>query len=226
MLQCNGERNPSYSLTTTTDTQADIIAHIQVHKEYNNGAALLPANGGNEQKSGKRHTLVLADPAFSSLDNLEKFEAERIAELLPGRRMEVEERDELSRGAYDRSKGLSGGTDPEAERIFRCKYLLRWDEDLYCRCGDQNNQDIFTEKETARNASVVSAKEAPSDLLVLKLNACGLQCPGPIVKLKTEMEKLKPGEQAASDRHRQRLEDYRLSNVHGCHRSQSGRADR
>lgn len=121
MLQRNGERNPSYSVvTTTTDTQTDIIAHIQVHEEDNNGAALFPAIGGSEQKSGKRYTLVLADPAFSSLDNLENFEDERIAALLADRRMEAEERDKLSRGAYDRSKGLSGGTDPETERIFRC----------------------------------------------------------------------------------------------------------
>jgi len=104
MQQRNGEKNPSYSVTTTTDVKKDIITNIQVNEEDNDGAALLPAIGGSEKESGKRHNLVLADPAFSSMDNLEKLEAEKINALIPDQRMRVEERDELSRGAYDRSK--------------------------------------------------------------------------------------------------------------------------
>lgn len=104
MQQRNGERNPSYSMTTTTDTKTDIITNIQVNEEDNDGAALLPAIEGSEERSGKRHNLVLADPAFSSIDNLEKLEREHIEALIPDRRMEAEERDELSKGAYDRSK--------------------------------------------------------------------------------------------------------------------------
>jgi transposase len=104
MQQRNGEKNPSYSVTTTTDTKSDIITHIQVNEEDNDGAALLPAIGGSETQSGKRHNLVLADPAFSSIDNLEKLEEECIEALIPDKKMEAEEEGRLSRGAYDRSK--------------------------------------------------------------------------------------------------------------------------
>ncbi len=104
MQQRNGEKNPSYSVTTTTDTKNDIITNIQVNEEDNDGAALLPAIGGSTEKSGEGHAVVLADPAFSSIDNLETLEGEGIAALIPDRRIEVEERNEMSKGAYDRSK--------------------------------------------------------------------------------------------------------------------------
>ena len=54
--------------------------------------------------SGEEHKVVLADPAFSSIENLEKLEEQTIDALIPDRRMEVEERNELSKGEYDRSK--------------------------------------------------------------------------------------------------------------------------
>ena len=41
---------------------------------------------------------------FESIDNLEKLEEQNIEALIPDRRMEVEERNELSKGEYDRSK--------------------------------------------------------------------------------------------------------------------------
>lgn len=104
MQQRNGEKNPSYSITTTTDTKSDIITSIQVNKEDNDAKALLPAITGSEETSGSTHGVVLADPAFSSIGNLEKLEEQAIEALIPDRRMEAEERNELAKGAYDRSK--------------------------------------------------------------------------------------------------------------------------
>jgi len=36
--------------------------------------------------------------------------------------------------------------------------------------------------------------DSPEEVPVLEVNACGLQCPGPVLKLKTEMDKLQPGQ--------------------------------
>ena len=78
MQQRNGEKNPSYSITTTTDTKSDIITNIQVNEEDNDASALLPAIEGSEEMSGEEHNVVLADPAFSSIENLERLEEQRI----------------------------------------------------------------------------------------------------------------------------------------------------
>ncbi len=104
MQQRNGEKNPSYSITTTTDTKSDIITNIQVNEKDSDASALLPAIEGSAEMSGEEHKVVLADPAFSSIENLEKLEEQTIDALIPDRRMEVEERNELSKGEYDRSK--------------------------------------------------------------------------------------------------------------------------
>jgi len=71
--QRNGEKNPSYSITTTTDTKSDIITNIQVNEKDNDAKALLPAIEGSKEMSGEEHRAVLADPAFSSIENLEKL---------------------------------------------------------------------------------------------------------------------------------------------------------
>ncbi|WP_020613141.1 FAD-dependent oxidoreductase [Sediminispirochaeta bajacaliforniensis] len=70
--------------------------------------------------------------------------------------------------------------------------------------ADQNNRDLFTQYETGYALSGESAAKSvlSSAVTVLEVDACGLQCPGPILKLKTEIEKIKPGErllQKASD---------------------------
>ena len=104
MQQRNGEKNPSFSVTTSTDSKNDIITSIQVNKEDNDTEALLPAIAGSEERSGKKHKLIIADPAFSSIGNLERLEEENQEALIPDRRMEAEKKDQLSRGAYDRSK--------------------------------------------------------------------------------------------------------------------------
>ena len=104
MQQRNGEKNPSYSITTTTDTKSDIITNIQVNEEDNDARALIPAIEGSAGIGGSSHGVILADPAFSSIENLEKLEEQRIDALIPDKRMEVEERNELAKGEYDRSK--------------------------------------------------------------------------------------------------------------------------
>ena len=104
MQQRNGEKNPSYSVTTTTDTKSDIITNIQVNEEDNDAKALLSAIEGSGETSGSTHGVVVADPAFSSIENLEKLEEQNTQALIPDRRMEVEGRNELSKGEYDRSK--------------------------------------------------------------------------------------------------------------------------
>ncbi len=69
--------------------------------------------------------------------------------------------------------------------------------------ADQNNRDIFTRDETGHSHAGVSELRSPSAYVtVLEVDARGLQCPGPILKLKGEIEKIKPGErllQKASD---------------------------
>lgn len=68
---------------------------------------------------------------------------------------------------------------------------------------DQNNRGIFTEYETGYQPETnPGTSPVLSAITVLEVDACGLQCPGPILKLKSEIEKIKPGErllQKASD---------------------------
>jgi len=104
MQQANGERNPAYSITTTTDVANDIVTHIQVNAQDNDAAALLPAVEGSRQTTDERHEEVEADAGFASMENYERLEAEEQEALIPDRRMEVEEQDATAKGEYDRSK--------------------------------------------------------------------------------------------------------------------------
>lgn len=104
MQQRNGEKNPAYSVTTTTDTRTDIITNIQINEKDNDVEALLPAIEGSIAICDTEHAVIVADPAFSSIDNLEKLEEKNIDALIPDRRMEAEQKDELAKGKYDRSK--------------------------------------------------------------------------------------------------------------------------
>ncbi len=69
--------------------------------------------------------------------------------------------------------------------------------------ADQNNRDIFTGYETGYSpGGAFDEGPSPSFAATLEVDACGLQCPGPILKLKKEIEKIKPGQrllQRASD---------------------------
>lgn len=54
---------------------------------------------------------------------------------------------------------------------------------------------VPSESSTPTRASSSSASPAISSKEPLKINACGLQCPGPIMQVKKAMDTLKPGEQ-------------------------------
>lgn len=104
MQQANGERNPAYSITTTTDVANDIVTHIQVNEGDNDAAALVPAIEGSQEITDEKHEEVEADAGFASMENYERLEADEQQALIPDRRMEVEEQDATTKGEYDRSK--------------------------------------------------------------------------------------------------------------------------
>jgi transposase len=104
MQQANGEKNPAYSITTTTDVMNDIVTHIQVNVQHNDAAVLWPAVEGSRETTGEKHSEVEADAGFASMENYERLEAEGQQALIPDSHMEVEEQDATARGEYDRSK--------------------------------------------------------------------------------------------------------------------------
>jgi hypothetical protein len=61
MQQANGEKNPAYSITTTTDVGHDIVAHIQVNEGDNDPGALGEAIEGSRQNTGEKHEEVEAE---------------------------------------------------------------------------------------------------------------------------------------------------------------------
>jgi hypothetical protein len=104
MQQANGEKNPAYSITTTTDVVNDIVTHIQVNARHNDALVLWPAVEGSRENTGEKHREVEADAGFASMENYERLEAEGQQALIPDSRMEVEEQGATARGEYDRSK--------------------------------------------------------------------------------------------------------------------------
>ncbi|HDQ26872.1 MAG TPA: pyridine nucleotide-disulfide oxidoreductase [bacterium] len=61
--------------------------------------------------------------------------------------------------------------------------------------GRQTNENLFDEKyEMGTQKRAVSGDKKEGAAKIVAVNACGLQCPGPVMKLKTEMEKLSPGD--------------------------------
>lgn len=103
MQQANGEINPSYSMTTAVDSGCDIITHFQINEEDNDAKALIPAVMGSEEKCGRNHDVVDADPGFATLDNYEKLEELSQYALIPDKRYDVDERGEQKKGRFDKS---------------------------------------------------------------------------------------------------------------------------
>ena len=64
----------------------------------------------------------------------------------------------------------------------------------------QSNEDIFEKDYIGKNDMIYqtdvehNTQIAPGEIKTLEVDACGLQCPGPVLKLKEEMDKIKPGE--------------------------------
>jgi transposase len=104
MQQANWEQNPAYSITTATDTGADVVTHFQVNAHNDDESALMEAIEGSRERTGERHEVVDADSGFASKENYERLEREGQEALIPDRRLEAEQMGELSKGDYDRSK--------------------------------------------------------------------------------------------------------------------------
>jgi hypothetical protein len=124
MQQANGEINPSYSISTTVDTKADIITHFQVNEEDNDNKALLPAIEGSKEKSGEKHNWIDADSGFFSMDNIERLLGLNQDALIPDKRFDVDEMGKHAKGIYDR---------------YYFKYII--DDDIYiCPRGQTLNR--------------------------------------------------------------------------------------
>jgi len=124
MEQANGEKNPAYSITTTTDTKSDIITHFQVNPQDDDAEALRRSIDGSRLNAAEGHRVVVADAGFASIENLEHLEAEGQMVLIPDRRMKGEAHGEPCRGDYDRSKfRYRGKTDcyicPQGKKLKR-----------------------------------------------------------------------------------------------------------
>lgn len=102
--QANGEINPGYSITTSTDTGSDFITYFQVNEINNDAKALNEVIEGSENETEKRHDVVLADSGFFSISNCEELEEKGQSALIPDKRLEVEQREETAKGEFDRSK--------------------------------------------------------------------------------------------------------------------------
>lgn len=103
MEQRNGEKNPSYGITTTTDAGNDVVTHFQMNQENNDAVVLIPAIEGSKEQIGKKHKVVDADSAFSSIENLKQLEQDKQEALIPDRRYEAKERGNITNKEYDRS---------------------------------------------------------------------------------------------------------------------------
>lgn len=103
MQQRNGEHNPAFSITTTTDTKSDIITGFQVHLSDNDGQALKPAIEDSHKNTGQYHEYYSADSAHNTIENLEYLEENGLNGLLPDKRTEVVRLGITAKGEYDRS---------------------------------------------------------------------------------------------------------------------------
>ena len=102
--QGNGEKNPGYAITTATDVKNDIITGIKIDEKSSDAQNLFPTLEESAKNSGESHDVVVADPGFSSMANLEQMVDSGQTALIPDKRMEVEKQEETSKGRFDRSK--------------------------------------------------------------------------------------------------------------------------
>ncbi|SFF85093.1 CoA-disulfide reductase [Sunxiuqinia elliptica] len=90
------------------------------------------------------------------------------------------------------------------EEVYNLSGGYKTYEHTMCK---QSNEDIFESSYIAKDDHIYRGKPAEAapfaeHIKTIEVDACGLQCPGPVLKLKTEIEKLKAGErliQKASD---------------------------
>ncbi len=95
-------------------------------------------------------------------------------------------------------------------RAYVCERILKQNgfTDVYNLSGGyktyqsatqkQSNEDIFEKdfigKDNVIYQANVEARDEQGRIKTVKVDACGMQCPGPIMRLKQEIEKLQPGE--------------------------------
>ncbi len=63
--------------------------------------------------------------------------------------------------------------------------------------GKQSNEDIFESSYIAKDGQIYQGKDngmKDKEIKTIEIDACGLQCPGPIIKLKKEIDKLEEGQ--------------------------------
>lgn len=148
MQQANGEINPAYSTTLTTDSKADIITHFQVNESDNDNEALLPAVEGSIQRTGEKHEIVDADSGFFSFDNAEKLNNMNQFALIPDKRYDVDINQNQK--------------NPEFDRV---NFTYVSDEDLYiCPCDHElkRTTDFNIAGESySRYANAVACDECP-----------------------------------------------------------------
>jgi NADPH-dependent 2,4-dienoyl-CoA reductase/sulfur reductase-like enzyme/peroxiredoxin family protein/rhodanese-related sulfurtransferase/TusA-related sulfurtransferase len=61
----------------------------------------------------------------------------------------------------------------------------------------QSNEDIFESSYIAKDGHIYRGKDKDveeKEIKIIEIDACGLQCPGPIIKLKKEIDKLEDGQ--------------------------------
>ncbi|MCD6175256.1 MAG: FAD-dependent oxidoreductase [Planctomycetes bacterium] len=77
---------------------------------------------------------------------------------------------------------------------FTCRNLTGGYK-TYCAVGDVCAEVEAFQKEMTNDTGQVDAKPKPKALeIVTEVNACGLQCPGPIMKLKEAVDAIQPGQ--------------------------------
>jgi NADPH-dependent 2,4-dienoyl-CoA reductase/sulfur reductase-like enzyme/peroxiredoxin family protein/rhodanese-related sulfurtransferase/TusA-related sulfurtransferase len=89
----------------------------------------------------------------------------------------------LMQNGYDEVYNLSGGY-----KTYEHTTCKQSNEDIFEANYIAKDDHIYRGKPTEAQAPVIPAK-------TIEVDACGLQCPGPILKLKTEMDKLSAGDQ-------------------------------
>jgi transposase len=114
--QANGETNAGYAITSTTDSKNDFITGFEINENNSDSEMLLSVLETSKDNCCGKHEVVVADSGFSSIDNLGELKEEGQKALIPDRRVEVEGREETSKGEYDRSNFKYD----EKNDIYRC----------------------------------------------------------------------------------------------------------
>ncbi|HNV85794.1 MAG TPA: DsrE/DsrF/DrsH-like family protein [Candidatus Omnitrophota bacterium] len=80
-----------------------------------------------------------------------------------------------------------------AQNGFRCRNLSGGYTTYQAALGIINRPKE-AEKEMKDDTGAQDIRESSNLKIALRIDACGLQCPGPILRLKTELDKIRPGE--------------------------------